>query len=234
MIELSLKASLPDILNFIDNRLISILDQKKLGKLVKCPLILKRRYRDKIISDINGKILYVERTSAQASFIMLATIVTLAYRGFSNRAPFSGYGVQLQSTTENETRMLIDDIRHASKNGILPPISPSNRFRLLKKIFKILFTIIIALMIIVSAILTLGLSLLVILLIYIVARYKNWRIHQFQTEVMESIVDLFSMEFNGVVANPNRKPLSRGRRIIRAILDEIADIIDPSTNYNTE
>ena len=113
MLKTTATSSLSAICEFIDNRLILVMAEKKLRQaqaLGGLGITIKEKYR---LKDIDGVVMYTERDESKASMIVTTT------EKQASRVKMERFGIGLRKRSDTEVDIYVDTLKEAINKGIL-------------------------------------------------------------------------------------------------------------------
>lgn len=189
MIKLTMSTTIEKIYDFIDNRLVLLLSEKKLKQattIKASQYLVKDKYK---VKNIDDSILYVVRNSDKAS-MFISTIVKTSSTKIKNEI----YGATFRKKSSDQMEMYIDTLRESFEKGIIN--NDVKKFIIGKKLGILLVILLLLAGIVVTGGIGFFLVVIFVIISYPVQYLFNKRKFKQSQEKMGLIASIFESEFN--------------------------------------
>ncbi|EMS81445.1 hypothetical protein [Desulfotignum phosphitoxidans] len=214
MIKLTISEKLEPICDFIDNRLVLIMAEKKLRQLNlmgELKLFFKEEYKVKII---DNTVLYLEKNPQRISL----TISTIEKKG--DKPKTDHFGVSITNKNDSETEFYIDTLNEAFKKGILSIEMKKKVFTMKIVGYAFLAILLLSIISVTGGLAFIGLCILAII-ISPIQYLLNKRMFKKTQQKMETLVSIFEEEFNVINKTNTNDWISFWGQVKSDIKDEV-------------
>lgn len=190
MIKLTISDKLEKVIDFIENRLVLLMSEKKLRQLKPMGglgLMFKEQYR---VKNIDNTILFLENEPKKATLV----ISTIEKKKGDNPKS-ENYGVAIRNKDENEIEFYIDSLAEAFNKGIISTDLKRKIFSMKILGYALLAIFLLAIISVTGGLAFFGICILVVIT-YPIQYLLSKRIFRKRQEKMNGIVSLFESEFN--------------------------------------